>query len=105
MFGTCETKILVADNNARMAESLKLLLAEEADCIVIARSLEEVDALLTVDIPDLILIDTGLAGSGTRNLIQRVHQHDPAVPVLLMTSFEDPATALALMESSAYVML
>jgi len=102
MLGTCQTKILIADRDMRMAESLKLLLASAADRILIARSAEEVGFALNNDIPDLLLIDLGLAGMETYDLIHRVQQRDPAIPILLTSAAGDPESALSAMNLGAH---
>ena len=93
-------KILIADDHRLVIEAVKAKLAEIEPGIefVLAMSVDELLAGASDDL-DLAVIDLNMPGADGQAHIGEVRRRHPAVPVIVLSGYEDPAimrTALEL---------
>ncbi|WP_418130498.1 response regulator transcription factor [Variovorax sp. 375MFSha3.1] len=85
-------KILIADDHRLVIEAVKAKLSELEPGIefVLAMSVDELLAGATDDL-DLALIDLNMPGADGQAHIDEIRQRHPAVPVIVLSGYEDPA--------------
>jgi len=80
--------ILVVDDHAMFAESLKLVLGAE-HCIQIVGDGTSAIGYLSSKLPDIVLLDYGLPDSDGLSLLRVIHALSKPPPVLLLSGTED----------------
>jgi DNA-binding NarL/FixJ family response regulator len=85
-------KILIADDHRLVIEAVKAKLSELEPGIefVLAMSVDELLAGATDDL-DLALIDLNMPGADGQAHIDDIRRRHPAVPVIVLSGYEDPA--------------
>ena len=92
-------KILIADDHRLVIEAVKAKLSELAPGIefVLAMSVDELLAGATDDL-DLALIDLNMPGADGQAHIDEIRRRHPAVPVIVLSGYEDPAIMRSALE-------
>ena len=92
-------KILIADDHRLVIEAVKAKLSEiEADIdFVLAMSVEELLASASDDL-DLAVIDLNMPGAEGQAHIDEIRRRHPAVPVIVLSGYEDPAVMRSALE-------
>ncbi|WP_418118977.1 response regulator [Variovorax sp. 350MFTsu5.1] len=92
-------KILIADDHRLVIEAVKAKLSELEPGIefVLAMSVDELLAGATDDL-DLALIDLNMPGADGQAHIDEIRQRHPAVPVIVLSGYEDPAIMRSALE-------
>jgi DNA-binding NarL/FixJ family response regulator len=92
-------KILIADDHRLVIEAVKAKLSElEADIeFVLAMSVDELLAGASDDI-DLAVIDLNMPGAEGQAHIDEIRRRHPAVPVIVLSGYEDPAVMRSALE-------
>jgi DNA-binding NarL/FixJ family response regulator len=92
-------KILIADDHRLVIEAVKAKLSELEPGIefVLAMSVDELLAGATDDL-DLALIDLNMPGADGQAHIDKIRQRHPAVPVIVLSGYEDPAIMRSALE-------
>ena len=92
-------KILIADDHRLVIEAVKAKLSELEPGIefVLALSVDELLAGATDDI-DLALIDLNMPGADGQAHIEEIRRRHPAVPVIVLSGYEDPAIMRSALE-------
>ncbi|MGJ7614543.1 MULTISPECIES: LuxR C-terminal-related transcriptional regulator [unclassified Variovorax] len=92
-------KILIADDHRLVLEAVKAKLSELAPGIefVLAMSVDELLAGATDDL-DLALIDLNMPGADGQAHIDAIRRRHPAVPVIVLSGYEDPAIMRSALE-------
>ncbi|WP_260306340.1 response regulator transcription factor [Variovorax sp. Sphag1AA] len=92
-------KILIADDHRLVIEAVKAKLSEiEADIeFVLAMSVDELLAGASDDI-DLAMIDLNMPGAEGQAHIDEIRRRHPAVPVIVLSGYEDPAVMRSALE-------
>ncbi|MDP9603848.1 UNVERIFIED_ORG: DNA-binding NarL/FixJ family response regulator [Variovorax paradoxus] len=92
-------KILIADDHRLVIEAVKAKLSELEPGIefVLAMSVDELLAGATDDL-DLALIDLNMPGADGQAHIDQIRQRHPAVPVIVLSGYEDPAIMRSALE-------
>ncbi len=95
-------KILVVDDDSNLLEVIRMRL-ESADYEVVT-ALEENNALEAVkaDLFNLSIIDLQLANMDGITLMERVHQINPHMPVIILTAYGSIESAVEAMRRGAY---
>ena len=98
-----ETKgrILVVDDEANARTALAELLRDEGYAVESAADGFKALGKLAECAPDLVLTDLKMPGMDGIELLNRVHEHDPDIPVLVMTAFGAVDTAVSAMRAGA----
>ena len=84
-------KIMIADDQELIRESLKIILStkEEFQVIATASSGKEVMDLLQNEVPDVILMDMRMPDMDGANCTKCVKEAYPQVKVIILTTFDD----------------
>jgi DNA-binding NarL/FixJ family response regulator len=92
-------KILIADDHRLVIEAVKAKLSEiEPDIeFVLAMSVDDLLAGASDDI-DLAVIDLNMPGADGQAHIDEIRRRHPAVPVIVLSGYEDPAVMRAALE-------
>jgi len=92
-------KILIADDHRLVIEAVKAKLSELEPGIefVLAMSVDELLAGATDDL-DLALIDLNMPGADGQAHIDQIRRRHPAVPVIVLSGYEDPAVMRSALE-------
>lgn len=92
-------KILIADDHRLVIEAVKTKLSELQSDIefVLAMSVDELFAGAADDV-DLALIDLNIPGAEGQSHIDELRRRHPAVPVIVLSGYEDPAIMRAVLE-------
>ncbi|MDI3382296.1 LuxR C-terminal-related transcriptional regulator [Xenophilus aerolatus] len=92
-------KILIADDHRLVIEAVKTKLSELQSDIdfVLAMSVDELFAGAADDV-DLALIDLNIPGAEGHSHIDELRRRHPAVPVIVLSGYEDPAIMRAVLE-------
>ena len=92
-------KILIADDHRLFIEAVKAKLSELQNDIefVLAMSVDELYASATDDL-DLALIDLNIPGAEGHAHIDELRRRHPAVPVIVLSGYEDPAIMRAVLD-------
>jgi DNA-binding NtrC family response regulator len=99
-------RILIADDQTDVLEALRLLLKSEGYSIETATTPGGVLRALERQDFDVLLVDMNYArdttsGSEGQELLQRLHEHDPSLPVVVMTAWGSVESAVEAMRRGA----
>ena len=78
---------LVVDDERTLARSIKAYLSESGYDAELAGDAEHALELLPTVRPDVVFADLRLPGMSGITLMQRIHEFDKAIPVIIMTAF------------------
>ncbi len=92
-------KILIADDHRLVIEAVKAKLSELGTDIefVLAMSVDELLAGASDDV-DLAMIDLNMPGAEGQAHIDEIRRRHPAVPVIVLSGYEDPAVMRSALE-------
>src|SRR5579863_1483668 len=79
-------RILVIEDEARLANSVKQGLVEEDFSVEIAGSAEEAEPIIARGALDLIVLDVGLPGKNGLDLLREMRAAGNQTPVLILTA-------------------
>jgi len=79
--------VLVVDDERTLARSIKAYLSESGYEAQVAGDAEHALDLLGTVRPDVVFADLRLPGMSGITLMQRIHEFDRAIPVIIMTAF------------------
>ena len=91
------TRLVLVDDSELIRRGLRLLLSTADDMEVIGEAADGRQALVVLahERPDIVLVDVKMPGMGGLELSQQVHDRWPGLPVILLTTFDDPVTVAA----------
>lgn len=79
-------RVLVAEDNAVLAQSVARLLREKGYAVDVAGSAEDAELSLRAAAYDLLILDLGLPDEDGLDLLRRVRRRGSRVPVLVLTA-------------------
>lgn len=89
-----EPTLLIVEDDASFARTLQRSFERRGYQVALARDLPAVEALLATTSPQYAVVDLKLEhGSGLR-CVQRLHAHDPAMRIVVLTGFASISTAV-----------
>jgi len=96
-------RVLVADDHAVLRSGLKLLIAAEADMIVVGEASDGLEAVrrAKTTAPDVVLLDLSMPGPRATQTIADLVQLKPPPRVLVLTMHDDPTSMQAAMQAGA----
>lgn len=97
-------RILLADDHAIVRSGLVQLLRTAPDFAVIAEAANghEVMNLIELDRPDVLLLDVNMPGGPEGSeLLQRMHERWPTLPVLVLSMHNEPQVAARMVQAGA----
>ena len=95
-------KILVIDDEPTLRESLQIALSASGYEVRTARSGEEGWDLFQRESPDLVLLDHWLPGINGDQVLQRMKEANPEIPVIIMTAQGSVELAVQSMKMGAF---
>jgi len=96
------TRVLVVDDDLKMRTLVARVLSREGYAVRGAETGQDALDLLGAWIPDLLLCDIRMPGMDGMELLGRVHQLRPELPVIVMTGFGSVETAVEAMRAGAF---
>ncbi|MFI5331158.1 MAG: sigma-54-dependent transcriptional regulator [Desulfobaccales bacterium] len=94
-------KILIVDDDKLLQNSLKNVLSEKYDTLVVGRG-EDAPDLLRKHSVDLVLLDVRLPGQDGIETLQQIKALERELMVIMMTAYEDVKTVITSMKMGAY---
>ncbi|MFP5248316.1 MAG: sigma-54-dependent transcriptional regulator [Acidobacteriota bacterium] len=85
--GSSAASILVIDDEAGIRESLEVLLSLEGYSVHLAPEGEEGLRMLEAEAYDLVLLDLALPGQSGLELLPRIKERQPDLPVIMITAY------------------
>ncbi len=79
--------VLIVDDERTLARSIKAFLNESGYEAEVAGTAEQALEMLERVRPDVVFLDVRLPGMSGIELLQRIREFDPAVPVIIMTAY------------------
>lgn len=96
-------RILVVDDEENIRELYRDELSEEGYEVALAKDGAEALAMLLSFRPDLVTLDVKMPGMDGIEVLRRIREKDPAVPVLLLTAFVEFRQDFNTWASDAYI--
>jgi two-component system, response regulator RegA len=91
---TAERSLLIVEDDAGFARTLKRSFERRGYKVVIAASLEEMRTELAGISPGHAVVDLKLGGASGLACVEALHAHDPAMLIVVLTGFASIATAV-----------
>jgi two-component system, NtrC family, response regulator AtoC len=94
--------VLIVDDERTLARAVKAFLAEAGYEAEVAPDAEKALELLETLRPDVVFTDVRLPGMSGIDLLQRIREFDPAIPVIIMTAYGSIEGAVAAVKMGAF---
>jgi DNA-binding NarL/FixJ family response regulator len=96
-------RILITDDHAIVRSGLKQIFQQVADFEVVgeAANAGELIERLSKSVPDVLLMDLNMPGISGSELIQRIRQSWPGLPLLVLSMHNEPAVAMRALKAGA----
>jgi DNA-binding NtrC family response regulator len=98
-------KVLLADDETGILDSLSILFKVEGYEVVVAPGGKEAVGLLETEQPDLVVTDIRMPGTSGLEVLARAKEVDPELPVILMTAQASLQSAVRAVNEGAYYYL
>ncbi|WP_459892960.1 sigma-54-dependent transcriptional regulator, partial [Desulfothermus okinawensis] len=95
------TKILIVDDDSSIVDVLDIALENEGYKTFKASNIKDGKRLLLSNIMDLVVLDIKLGNENGLDLLKFISKELPHLPVLMITAFADPKTAVKAMKLGA----
>src|SRR5438552_11008921 len=89
-----ERLLLIVEDDQRFARTLRRSFERRGYDVLLAAALTEVETVLSTRSPGYAVVDLKLAGTSGLSCIERLHAHDPAMRIVVLTGFASIATAV-----------
>jgi two-component system invasion response regulator UvrY len=98
-----KVRILVVDDHTIVREGLKRILADAPDLRVTGEAASGTEAIKLVRDGqwDVMLLDVSLPGANGLEVLRAVKEHDPKLPVLVLTMYPEDQYALRMLKAGA----
>jgi len=97
-----KVKVLVVDDESGILDTLQILFRSEGYDVAVANSGRAALTALEEERPDLVLSDIRMPGSGGLDVLSRVREIDPELPVILMTAQASLSSAIRAVNEGAF---
>src|SRR5215210_6289163 len=94
--------VLIVDDERTLARTVKAFLTESGYEAEVAGDAEKALELLESLRPDVVFTDVRLPGMGGIELLQRIREFDPTIPVIIMTAYGSIEGAVAAVKMGAF---
>ena len=93
--------IVLADRHPSMLTGIRSLLATEADTVLMAVDEASLRNAVLKVIPDLVIADLSFPVSGGPNVVKHVKQCTPAIKIIILSVYDDPAVVDGILADGA----
>jgi len=87
-------RLMIVEDDATFARTLQRSFERRGYLVWVARSPEELDALLVEAAPGYAVVDLKLGTASGLTCVERLHAHDPKMLIVVLTGFASIATAV-----------
>lgn len=87
-------RLMIVEDDATFARTLQRSFERRGYLVWVARSPEELDALLDEAAPGYAVVDLKLGTASGLTCVERLHAHDPKMLIVVLTGFASIATAV-----------
>src|SRR5436309_6036928 len=94
-------KVLVVDDDAGVRESLRMVLKQQYEPLLVASGEEALKSIADTR-PDLVLLDVLMPGIDGLEVLERVKAEDPQIPIVMLTATKTVKTAVTAMKLGAF---
>ncbi len=94
--------IVVADDQVRVLRSFEKMLKALGHDVLCAENGEDAVALVESKAPDLLVMDIHMPGISGLDALAQVQEHEPDLPVIIMTAFGTTETAIEATKKGAF---
>jgi len=100
-------RVLIVDGQAEVRRGLRMRLGIESDMTVVGETGRAEAALVLSQTlnPDVVVMDVARLGTGSANIIQKLHEVSPAAAIVVLTLYTDEDTRARARESGAVAFL
>jgi DNA-binding response OmpR family regulator len=98
--GQCLARVLVVEDDARIAELVRMYLARDGHEVLLTGNGREGVRLAAEDAPDLIVLDLMLPGLHGRDACLAIRQRS-AAPIVMLTALDDPRDVVEGLDAGA----
>ncbi|GAB6162377.1 hypothetical protein JCM12298_15360 [Desulfothermus naphthae] len=95
------TKILIVDDDPSILDVLEIALENQGFKIFTTKTIKQAKEILFSNIMDLVILDIKLGNENGLDLLKFISKEFPSLPVLMITAFADPKTAVQAMKFGA----
>ena len=97
------TRIIIADDHTLFRFGLKQMLESFEDISVVAEAANAEQTLAAADAveADLLISDLTMPGASGMQLIEQLHRQHPALPLLILSMHDEPATVRRALQAGA----
>lgn len=95
------TKILIVDDDPSILDVLEIALENKGFKIFTTKTIKQAKDILFSNIMDLVIVDIKLGNENGLDLLKFISREFPSLPVLMITAFADPKTAVQAMKFGA----
>jgi DNA-binding NarL/FixJ family response regulator len=96
----CES-IVLADRHPSMLVGIRSLLTTEADTVLMVVDEISLVAAIQKIVPDLVIADLSFPVSGGTNVVKLIKQCNPAIKIIILSTYDDPPAVDEFMKSGA----
>jgi two-component system nitrogen regulation response regulator GlnG len=96
------TRVLIVDDDQDICLMLSALIQEEGWTSMAAPDGETALKMMPLEMPDLLLVDVNLPGINGMEVLRRVKEMDPQLPVILITAYAEIPSSVAAMRAGAF---
>jgi two-component system response regulator RegA len=93
--------LLIVEDDVDLARTLKRSFERRDYEVLLAAGIDELDATLAAHSPGYAVVDLKLAGASGLVCVEKLHAHDPAMLIVVLTGFASIATAVEAMKLGA----
>jgi two-component system response regulator RegA len=93
--------LLLVDDDEVFLETLARSLRRRGETVLTARDRSAALAQLAAGAPDRVVLDLNLEGDSGLQLLQQLHERDPALRIVILTGYGSIATAVEAMRRGA----
>jgi DNA-binding NtrC family response regulator len=93
--------VLVVDDEKNMRRSLETVLSDEGYAVRVAESAEEALGLIAREEIFMVITDVRLGGMSGYDLLKKIQEQKPGLPVLMLTAYATPRLAVEAIKAGA----
>jgi two-component system nitrogen regulation response regulator GlnG len=96
------TRVLIVDDDRDIGQMLSALMKKEGLANQVAQDGETALRLVSEEAPDLLLVDVKMPGIDGMEVLKRVKELEPLLPVVLITAYAEIPASVAAMRAGAF---